>query len=532
MFTQPKDNSVIATYQYLKSIGAKVNEETVEETLKNHPDYPSLLATSDAFNEWNIENVSVRIKPEQLFELPTPFLGYLHIEGGLFIVVNVVNQEYIEWYHTKEGKKKERIDNFLKKWGGVALVAETNANSGEKEFAENHKKELLAKLRVPILLIGVIFLIGYLLYKNLSIDTIFNTLLLTKLAGTIVSILLLWQSIDKNNPFIQTLCTAGGKKSDCNHILNSKTAQLTSWLSWSEVGFFYFAGGFLALNLDSSTIILLGLGMVSFIYTLWSIYYQGFIAKQWCSLCLAIQGIIVIEFGLSIYSINNSSIGLGTFLNSSLGSVAFGVVAVILFWLFLKPILIKSQQVLSLKNDLKRFKNNPDLFYNLLKSQEEMPVVACYLEPVKIGNPEVEHTITMVTNPFCQPCARTHKIIDDLLESNANLNCQVIFAASNMEGDKSGVVARSILSLPKEKQAEALKEWYKNEERSIEKWQKQFKIIEDEKAIKIIEQHSMWCEMAKIEGTPILYFDGFRKPELYRIEDLKGILKYLPISVA
>jgi len=73
IFTQPKDNAVAATYQYLKAIGAKVTEETVEETLKNHPDYPSLLATNDALNEWKIENVTARIKPEELGELPTPF---------------------------------------------------------------------------------------------------------------------------------------------------------------------------------------------------------------------------------------------------------------------------------------------------------------------------------------------------------------------------------------------------------------------------------------------------------------------------
>ncbi|UTA67902.1 hypothetical protein [Emticicia sp. 21SJ11W-3] len=84
MFTTPlsNDNAVAATYLYLKSIGAKVTAETVEETLKNHPDYPSLLATSDALNEWHIENVALQIKPEQIIDITTPFLTHLNVNGG------------------------------------------------------------------------------------------------------------------------------------------------------------------------------------------------------------------------------------------------------------------------------------------------------------------------------------------------------------------------------------------------------------------------------------------------------------------
>jgi len=150
-FTHPKDNAVSATYQYLKAIGAKVTEETVEETLKNHPDYPSLLATSDAFNEWKIENVAARITPEQLGELPTPFLTFLKIDYGVFALVKSVKGDAIEWIHTTEGFKREKTAEFLKKWDGVVLMAETNIDSGEKNFIENRKKELIENLRIPLL---------------------------------------------------------------------------------------------------------------------------------------------------------------------------------------------------------------------------------------------------------------------------------------------------------------------------------------------------------------------------------------------
>ena len=529
--TQSKDNAVVATYQYLKAIGAKVTEETVEEILKNHPDYPSLLATSDALNEWHIDNVAVRIKPEQLAELPTPFLTYLHINQGIFALVKSIKDDAIEWIDTTEGFKREKTDEFLKKWDGVVLMAETNTDSGEKNFKENHKKELLNNLRIPLLLIGASILTINLFYHNFATDWHYNALLLTKFAGIIVSGLLLWQSIDKNNPFINNLCQAGGK-ANCNAILSSNAAQVTSWLSWSEVGFFYFTGGFIALLINPNSMFLLwALGGTALFYTCWSIYYQAFVAKQWCTLCLTVQLLFVVEFLFNINYFSELGVKLVSLTYGDFITFLQGFSGVVLVWVFIKPFLQKSQQVTPLKNDLKRFKNNPNLFLSLLHKQDEMPFVPQNMNTILVGNPDAEHTLTMVTNPFCQPCAKTHKIIEDLLESNENLNCQVIFSASNTEGDKRGIVARTILSLPLTQQAAALHQWYENEERSIEKWQTQLGFTESKKTESIIAQHQTWCETAKIEGTPTLYLEGYKLPELYRLGDLKGVLKYLPQKV-
>ena len=527
-FTQPKDNAVAATYQYLKAIGAKVTEETVEEALKNHPDYPSLLATSDALNEWKIENVAARIIPEQLGELPTPFLTHLYVDGGIFALVKSVKNDAVEWTHTKEGFKRDRTEDFLKKWNGVVLMAETNTDSGEKNFTENYKKEILSNLRTPVLLLGATLLVISIFYYNFSTNWHYNAFLLTKLAGVIISVLLLWQSIDKNNPFINNLCQAGDK-ANCNAILSSNAAQVTSWLSWSEVGFFYFVGGFVALLINPSSMFLLwGIGATALFYTFWSIYYQALVAKQWCTLCLTIQGLFIVEFLININFISELSEEILAANFSDLVAPLLGAGGAVLFWIFLKPILQKSQQVSPLKNDLRRFKNNPNLFLSLLQNQREIPYFP--QDMILFGNPNAEHKLTMVTNPFCQPCAKTHKVVEELLFTNENLKCQVIFSASNHKDDKRGIVARTILSLPKDQQANALHQWYENEERNIEKWQTQFGTIGNGKTENIIEQHKTFCEIAKVEATPTLYLNGYKLPQQYRITDLKGILKYLPTT--
>jgi len=465
-----------------------------------------------------------------LGELPTPFLTYLTVESGIFAVVKSVEEHSIEWVHTKKGTINDSAIDFLNKWNGVVLMAETNSNSGEKNFTENRKKEILNNLRIPLLLIGASILTISLFYHNFAADWHYNALLLTKFAGVIICGLLLWQSIDKNNPFIKNLCQSGGK-ANCNAILSSNAAQVTTWLSWSEVGLFYFAGGFLALLINSHSIFLLwGISAAALFYTFWSIYYQAFVAKQWCTLCLSIQLLFILEFLLNIQFLSELRLNFSKITFSDLSAPLLGAGVAILFWVFLKPFLQKSQQVTPLKNDLKRFKNNPNLFLSLLEKQAEMPFVPTNMHTINFGNPNAEHTLTMVTNTFCQPCAKTHKIIEGLLEGNENLSCRVIFLASNMADDKRGIVAKLVLSLPIHQQAEALHQWYENEERSIEKWQKQLGVIENKNTESTISQHQIWCEMAKIEATPTLFLDGYKMPELYRIGDLKGVLKYLPTT--
>jgi len=53
MFAQYEPN-VKATISFLKKLGVKVNDATVNETLQNHPDWPSMLCISDSLNKWSI----------------------------------------------------------------------------------------------------------------------------------------------------------------------------------------------------------------------------------------------------------------------------------------------------------------------------------------------------------------------------------------------------------------------------------------------------------------------------------------------
>ena len=113
---------------------------------------------------------------------------------------------------------------------------------------------------------------------------------------------------------IQVLCQPGSKR-DCNAILSSKAAKVFEGLTWSEVGFFYFAGTWLLLLFGGRSPfvwqILALLNIVSLPYTVYSIYYQARVAKKWCVLCCTIQALLWLEFFTIIGSVNKAFLAPG-----------------------------------------------------------------------------------------------------------------------------------------------------------------------------------------------------------------------------
>ena len=56
-------------------------QKDLDHELNSHPDYPSLKAVSDVLEKFGIENVPVRLSPEELKELDSPYLAYIKKRG-------------------------------------------------------------------------------------------------------------------------------------------------------------------------------------------------------------------------------------------------------------------------------------------------------------------------------------------------------------------------------------------------------------------------------------------------------------------
>jgi len=336
--------------------------------------------------------------------------------------------------------------------------------------------------------------------------------------------LLLMQSLDTNNPLIQKIC-GGDSTKDCYAILSSKAAKLNDQLSWSEVGFFYFAGTWLVLLFNSSHSdlmqILAVLNIISLPYTFYSIYYQWRLAKQWCVFCCTVQAILWLEFFAFLPSLMRG-IQVPTLIE--LSSVMMGMAIPILAWMLVKPYLLQAQQIAPLKKELRKFKYNTELFEKMMNDEVKY-TLPDEEHSLIIGNCEAEQVITMVSNPYCQPCAKAHKALDELLTHRSDIKLQVVFSTHNNKSDKNTEVAAHLMSLQATQNdvslKKALNDWYEQKHKNYEAWAKEHPKTTDFYAAEALVIQKEWCKLTEITGTPTLFLNGRRLPKSYQIEDLK-----------
>lgn len=525
LFKATKSNLESVLISLIRALKINVTAKTVETCLSDHPETPSLLALSDCLTSWNIENQAFGIPREDydVNELLFPFVAHFPEKGGRFVLITNIASGVVQ-FSDEEHKNSTMPENeFLKRWDGIALHAETSAISGEKDYKQNQFKYLLQRLILPTGLILLISILGLIFYQQ-NISWSSAILSLTKLSGITVSILLLIQSINSNNPFVQNLCSLGGKN-NCNAILKSDAAKITSWLSWSEVGFFYFTGSFLLLLINpANNATLAWLNVLAIPYTIYSISYQ-YRNKNWCILCCTVQALLWFELiinltsGYLFISIDFSLINIALF--------AICFLFPIVVWSFLKPFFLESTQLKPIQQQLKTFKYNSDLFKQALTNQPRY-AVSDELLPVLMGNAEADTVITMVSNPFCGPCSRAHKTIEEWLHTRDDIQLKVIFSTADHDHDSGTKMARHItaLSLMNDQQVteKALNAWYDQSSKNFESWAEQFPVTIVGEVASVTEKHKAWCKMAEITFTPTILINGYKLPEPYRLEDLKYLI--------
>jgi uncharacterized membrane protein/thiol-disulfide isomerase/thioredoxin len=529
-------NAQAVLIKLLKYSGLNTDAKTICEELDKHPDYPSLLSVSDVLTSFKIENAAFRISYDELTDMPCPFLAYANSNGGELLVVTKMEGNNFFVSNEKWNRHKLKAEAFKQMFGGVVLIVEPGT---EANYAITLKSSL-TKIKSPAIAAGIALILvsalffhtGYL--ANSSWQTLALTLF--KTAGLITSILLLIQSVDTNNPLVQVLCQGGGK-TDCNAILSSKAAKVFEGLTWSEVGFFYFAGTWLLLLFGGgSKAIWLALAMLNFIslpYTVYSIYYQARIAKQWCVLCCTVQALLWLEF-VPLITRNSPSFVHGTpFGGEGWGEATWSTLFIcllspVILWLLLKPLFLKIQQLQPLKQQLRTFKYNTELFNKLLTEQPKYAIPDeewC----IVLGNAQANNIITMVTNPYCPPCAKTHKLLDELLEQRDDIQARIVFTAKNIDNDIKTPVSRHLMALKdlpdKTVLRKALHDWYEEKQKNYAAWAKVYPVHLNEVEYYKIDKQKDWCQMAEVTATPTLLLNGYRLPPLYQLPDLKYMLE-------
>lgn len=341
----------------------------------------------------------------------------------------------------------------------------------------------------------------------------------------------MWYEIDQNNKALKKVCGLGQQTSSCGAVFQSKGGKIFGF-SWGNVGFGYFSAllliqGASQLNQSSTGAFLPLISSIAFLYVPFSIYYQKFVVRQWCPLCLTVQAILFLQFFLVLFGGTLTEIGaIG---EEKLSLFFFLVLGGVIPFLAAKQILdlLKERKNLRLTNrELNKSRFNASLFISMLKVQKQFTVDPNGLG-IFLGSPEAKYKIIKVCSPYCGPCAAVHDVVDDLLD-DGNFSVQVIFAASTRGDDPTAMPVRHFLAVAQQGDEKTtrqmLHDWYSSPVKDYNKFSNSYPVDSDLSYQNAkVEQMWDWCNKTQITFTPTFFINGYQLPEIYTINEA-GIL--------
>ena len=256
--------------------------------------FNSLFGLSKLLDAYNIRSRSYMLGDKsEMSEIAAPFLAQT---GGGFVIVTSIDRNTVG-YLTQGVPEKMPFGDFVNAATGVVLCAFPDENSVEPDYSAHRRSEIISVAKKWILLATLAFIFLYLFIAN-GIGRHVSTVLVTILdmVGLYMSYLIMQKSLNIDSGAVDNVCKAieaGG----CDSVLATKASKFFGIFGWSEVGFAYFSVSLLALLIFPQYTGYLALCNVCCLpFSFWSVWYQKYRAKAWCTLCLSVQGTLWLLF--------------------------------------------------------------------------------------------------------------------------------------------------------------------------------------------------------------------------------------------
>ncbi|WP_341841541.1 vitamin K epoxide reductase family protein [Chitinophaga caseinilytica] len=526
----------MAAHALCSLLDVPVTASTLKRETEDHPSYPSLLSISEVLTMHGVENICASFPQEQLADIPPPYIAQIKDEkhpGDYFTVVKSCNNRQVIYLDPHSGKwVTVQANRFTRLFTGVILLAEALPNAGEAQYNLKRREErwnsiktYLPAIALTLITIAVAARAAVQLGTGALLPVMFTLL---SLLGCGVGTILMWFDLDRFNPAVQQFCRRSNKV-NCNAVLQSDRARFAGF-SWSEIGISYFSGQLLFLLTQgiSSLPVIAAAGWISLAalpYVFYSIFVQARVLKQWCLLCLMVQGILLAQGAAAltlILPVNTMPPMLPMGILAAFTASAFLLVQLV------KPMLKQNKQYRHVRRQYTRLRFQPEVFQSILQRQRQVTHDPAGLGLV-MGNPEAKHTVVKVCNPYCGPCATAHVPLHELAELNENVNIRIIFTTSENPEDPRRLPVSHLMAIAEEYDPattkSALDSWYTAKEKDYAAFAARFPVKADlqQKNTKIAAM-AEWCTKVGIEHTPTLFVDNYELPESYSVHDLRNFL--------
>jgi len=500
-------------FSYLEKEHIAIDKSEFIFQFQSHPDFPSLLAISDTLHFFSVENGALAVEFSEIDLLPDRFIAILK--------ENTLSQSfYIErreerFFYTSGNKPVEISKTELEtRWQGIILLVEKSDVVVEKPVQKANS------ILYTVLILA--FLVGLFVMKA---DFQSKLFIVFPLIGLLFSIATLKDLLGTKSKLLNDFCNITASTS-CTSVIGSEKWKLFKYINFSDLSTVFFAtqfaGTFLFLFSGNAEhfyfiqqVLLLGSIPVIFI----SLYFQKFVEKKWCPICLAIMVVIIAEIIYLRVTMPGSAVSI-----TSMAVFAFLFLFISAVWSAFKKNLLKLKELKEFQFRANRFIRNYEIFKNILVSNQKNELAH---SPIILGNRDSSTEIAIITNPFCGYCKEAHEILDEILHRyHDKIKIKILINADfDNIGENEKKVYRSLMSiyLDKGERAflEALSNWFSNP--NLEEWLKNhnYRIFDTEKIDAFYSVQHQWCIENNAFHTPSLYINGYRYPKSYDRNNLK-----------
>ena len=504
---------------FLDALNIYYTKHYIQKLYQEHPHKYNMYGLKRMLDVYGVKSIGVHVETLAPSELSYPCIIHTH---GEFVVGINCGTETITYL--QQGKKTT-IDNegFKRLWTGNALVVEEITNAIEPNYKKNLWEALISKAKtysIPLMLVLIIAIALTNRFANISnIDT--ARIVLSSIGIGVCSMLIEKQLFGKSH-YGDRVCSLF-HHADCNGILDGDMAKIFG-ISWSEIGLGYFIASLLLLSIyPASSSCVAVVNWIAMLYGMWSIYYQSAIAKSWCVLCV-ITPILIWTIGIITF-VQHVDTPLNLDLFTTLATIIIFTISILVVHKYSTCYLIDEERARAIQQ-YNAIKTNRAVARLLIKEGEYYKTT---LEDSGIifGNKKAKTCVTILSNPHCNPCARMHKQVEQLLSLSGNDICiQYIFSAFNKSlEDSCRYLISCYLYNPTCVALNYFSSWYTRDKfKYKEVIRKEASSLHLKRIEEEMDKHKMWRKRTSLSATPTVLVNGYKLPDEYELTDLSMIV--------
>ena len=496
------------------------------QILKEHPDFPSFLSFQYILYRMGKDSFAIHTSYEELISIPVPFIAHSITNVDLFLFITKVSAEFVQIIDEKGNEESIKKEDFERMWDGNILVIDNLP--GKIDISLKRKFNAFVELaKYPFFISCLIVLCAYLLVLKETQILLFYLYFLGVLGGLGASIFLLIEQIDKYNINVKKLCSSNGNNSkiDCSSILDFKDAYFMGLISWSDIGFVYFTFLLIALLVfpfSTSQVVINVLSLFSIVYVCYSLFYQKFIARKWCTFCLSVQVVFIILFVLSICTITPYDIHELLNIRSIINIVMIFLVTTSTY-VVIKPLIANKKEYTVLKRKFNELIYDENITKYLFQQELQITDID-KVDKLSIGNEDAETCVTIVFSPICASCIKELQTLLPILQRKDGIKLNLIFLLDRKMHPESLIIAKYLLSAYQKNPAQfvfILQKYVENYPISKNKIMQDSKVLQETPQYdSYIDAQEKWCINHKLYSTPILFINENKLPNYYNIRDI------------